>query len=97
MSGGIGFPVSAGVIVTGSGNGIGEVVATPAARFGLRPIIWDIELGAAERVATLVRNSRGDISGDQGRRHKRIGRDCSNERVQRVRRRVSSGQQRRNS
>ncbi|MYE46925.1 MAG: SDR family NAD(P)-dependent oxidoreductase, partial [Chloroflexi bacterium] len=47
-------------VVTGGGSGIGEGIARACADAGMRLVIADIEVDAAERVASSLRETGGD-------------------------------------
>lgn len=48
------------VAVTGAGAGIGKATALRFAREGARLVVWDIDLGAAERVAAEIAAGGGE-------------------------------------
>jgi meso-butanediol dehydrogenase / (S,S)-butanediol dehydrogenase / diacetyl reductase len=53
------------IIVTGAGSGIGEAIARDLAAEGARVVIADINLAAAERVATAIRKDGGEATAVQ--------------------------------
>lgn len=48
------------MLVTGAGSGIGKLIAVEAAARGAKLILWDLDLGAAQKTATAIQDAGGE-------------------------------------